>query len=679
MLKIGSFLARRYEIIRKIGSGGMADVYKARDRKLNRYVAIKVLRREYYDDETLVKRFTAEAESAAMLTHPNIVSVYDAGYYDGIYYIVMELAEGMTLKSYIRRYGRLSARETVDFATQIARGLEAAHNRQIVHRDIKPQNILVSDNGDLKITDFGIARVASGDTISPESMGSVHYLSPEQAKGGYTDRRSDIYSLGITIYEMATGRVPFDSDNSFAIPIMHLKEEIIPPRNYFPDIPASLEKIILKCTMKKPEQRYQNAADLIADLQRVFSSPDGNYIYLDTQVDDSPTIKRSREEMERLERELRRSRRIENRKRQMEEEPGEDEEDNDDTAGRVTDILRIVTIILGVAIAGLAIFAIGTSLNLFSAFGTETTTEGATEAISTEQTEEAGVKMPKVIGMTRDKAKEKLESLGLKAKFTYEKGYSAADSGIVVIKQDKPSGTMLEEGTTVGLTLGVKQTEKVEVPALINMSSDEAEQKLKDVGLKVKKAYASSDTVEKDYVIEQSPKGGMMVDKGFTVTITICTGAGNCRVPSLYGLSQKAAERELKNVGLELGDVGSDYSGDVGVGDVISQSITAGTTVEKGTRVSIVVSLGEQATYRYEGDVTVDEQPFGEGESGTVTMELKQGSNRKTIFSQSNISNDDFPLSVNFEGFRDGAGTVIVKVNGSNYSSYDVELRAIAD
>ena len=295
MIQIGTILGGRYEILEHIGSGGMADVYKARCHKLNRYVAIKVLRSEYNDDDALVHRFTKEAQSTAGLNHPNIVNIYDAGYELGIHYIVMELAEGMTLKRYIRRYGRLSARETVDFSIQIASGIQAAHEHHIIHRDIKPQNILVSDSGKIKVTDFGIAKAATGDTIASSTMGSVRYLSPEQARGGYSDERSDIYSLGITMYEMATGKVPFDGENTVAIALMHIKDEITPPRCYFPDIPLSLEKIILKCTMKHPEERYQNAEDLIEDLKKVFSCPDGNYVYMDPLVDDSPTRARTRE------------------------------------------------------------------------------------------------------------------------------------------------------------------------------------------------------------------------------------------------------------------------------------------------------------------------------------------------------------------------------------------------
>ena len=304
MVQTGMILGGRYEILEHIGSGGMADVYKAQCLKTNRFVAVKILRKEYCDDETLVRRFTMEARSTADLHHPNVVSILDEGNEQGIHYIVMELAEGMTLKRYIRRYGRLSVRETVDFSIQIASGIQAAHEHGIVHRDIKPQNIIVSDSGKIKVTDFGIAKAATGDTIASSTMGSVRYLSPEQARGGYSDARSDIYSLGITMYEMATGKVPFDGENTVAIAVMHLRDEIVPPRNYFPDIPVSLERIILKCTRKRPEERYQTAADLIADLKQVFTSPDGSYVYLTPQLDDSPTRARSEDEIAQIKRTL---------------------------------------------------------------------------------------------------------------------------------------------------------------------------------------------------------------------------------------------------------------------------------------------------------------------------------------------------------------------------------------
>lgn len=701
LLQKGTILAGRYEILEHIGSGGMADVYKARCHKLNRYVAIKVLRREYCDNESFVRKFTVEAQSTAGLIHPNIVNIYDAGNEEGIHYIVMELAEGMTLKRYIRRYGRLSARETVDFAIQIASGLQAAHEHHIIHRDIKPQNILVSDSGTIKVTDFGIARAATGDdTISSSAMGSVRYLSPEQARGGYADERSDIYSLGITIYEMATGKVPFDGENTVAIALMHLRDEITPPRCYFPDIPSSLEKIILKCTMKQPEQRYQSAAELILDLQKVFLSPDGNYVYVNPLVDDSPTIQRNTEDIEKIRKSLtgtERKRDVEEKKSQVEEE-GEEEEDYKDDASmnpKLEKLILVITIAFGVLVACIVFYLVGNSLHLFqtsSNKGTtqvavETTTEASKEATTESKPEETKyTKMPNLIGLTKNAAEDEMKALGLKADFAYEDGSSSADSDLIVKKQQYNKGDAVAIDSTVKITLGKKDSadatttaEKVEVPAMVNYTEKKAEKELTKAGLKVKKAYATSDTVKEGYVIKQSPKGGTIVNKGFAVTITISKGVGKTTVPSLIGVSQSVAERELNQVGLKLGTVSYDYSGEVGVGDVISQGIESGTSVDKGTKVSVVLSLGEQESYRYEGSVNIEEQPFDEGSSGSVKLVLKQDSWESTIYSKSSVSNDDFPLNITFEGDREGGGTVIMYVNGKQYNTYSVNLSAISD
>lgn len=701
LLQKGTILAGRYEILEHIGSGGMADVYKARCHKLNRYVAIKVLRREYCDNESFVRKFTVEAQSTAGLIHPNIVNIYDAGNEEGIHYIVMELAEGMTLKRYIRRYGRLSARETVDFAIQIASGLQAAHEHHIIHRDIKPQNILVSDSGTIKVTDFGIARAATGDdTISSSAMGSVRYLSPEQARGGYADERSDIYSLGITIYEMATGKVPFDGENTVAIALMHLRDEITPPRCYFPDIPSSLEKIILKCTMKQPEQRYQSAAELILDLQKVFLSPDGNYVYVDPLVDDSPTIQRNTEDIEKIRKSLtgtERKRDVEEKKSQVEEE-GDEEEDYKDDASmnpKLEKLILVITIVFGVLVACIVFYLVGNSLHLFwtsSNKGTtqtavETTTEAPKEATTESKPEETKyTKMPNLIGLTKNAAEDEMKALGLKADFAYEDGSSSADSDLIVKKQQYNKGDAVAIDSTVKITLGKKDSadttttaEKVEIPAMVNYTEKKAEKELTKAGLKVKKAYATSDTVKEGYVIKQSPKGGTIVNKGFAVTITISKGVGKTTVPSLIGVSQSVAERELNQVGLKLGTVSYDYSGEVGVGDVISQGIESGTSVDKGTKVSVVLSLGEQESYRYEGSVNIEEQPFDEGASGSVKLVLKQDSWESTIYSKSSVSNDDFPLNITFEGDREGGGTVIMYVNGKQYNTYSVNLSAISD
>ncbi|MBO4903295.1 MAG: Stk1 family PASTA domain-containing Ser/Thr kinase [Lachnospiraceae bacterium] len=280
MIQPGMILGDRYEIIDLIGAGGMADVYKAKDHKLNRFVAIKVLKSEYSSNKNFVSKFRVEAQSAAGLMHPNIVNVYDVGEEDGMYYFVMELVEGITLKNYIEKKICLSVKEAISIAIQVSMGIEAAHNNGIIHRDIKPQNIIISKEGKVKVADFGIARAASSDTITSHAMGSVHYTSPEQARGGYSDAKSDIYSIGITMFEMVTGRVPFDGETTVAIAIKHIQEELPSPRSFVPEIPVSVEQIIYKCTQKNPDRRYANVSELIADLKRSLIHPDENFVVI---------------------------------------------------------------------------------------------------------------------------------------------------------------------------------------------------------------------------------------------------------------------------------------------------------------------------------------------------------------------------------------------------------------
>lgn len=298
MLKPGMILCDRYEILDIVGAGGMSIVYKARCHRLNRNVAIKVLKPEFSNDTNFVTKFRIEAQASAGLSHPNIVNVYDVYDDDGIYFIVMELVEGITLKQYIQDNGRLPMDKAIDFSIQIAAGLEAAHDSHIIHRDIKPQNIIVSKNGNIKVTDFGIAKAASSNTLTSGAMGSVHYISPEQARGGFSDERSDIYSLGITMYEMVTGRVPFEGDNNVSVALMHIQSDMIPPRQYYPeDIYSSYEKIILKATQKKPERRYLTASAMIADLRRVQNNPNIDIVVAPTSITNSPTQEWTKEEV----------------------------------------------------------------------------------------------------------------------------------------------------------------------------------------------------------------------------------------------------------------------------------------------------------------------------------------------------------------------------------------------
>lgn len=278
MIKIGMMIGDRYEILEKIGTGGMSDVYKAKCHKLNRFVAVKVLKQEFSENANFVSKFRIEAQAAAGLMHPNIVNVYDVGEENGIYYIVMELVEGITLKKYIEKKARLSYKEAVSIAIQVSMGIEAAHNNHIIHRDIKPQNIIISRDGKVKVTDFGIAKAATSNTITSNVMGSVHYTSPEQARGGYSDEKSDIYSLGITMFEMLTGRVPFNGETTVAIAIKHIQEEMPSPKEFVPEIPGAVEGIVLKCCQKSADRRYLNMQELIGDLKQSLMNPEENFV-----------------------------------------------------------------------------------------------------------------------------------------------------------------------------------------------------------------------------------------------------------------------------------------------------------------------------------------------------------------------------------------------------------------
>ncbi len=330
MLKAGVYIADRYEIVGKVGAGGMADVYKAKDHTLGRFVGIKVLKQEFSEDMNFVTKFRTEAQSAAGLEHPNIVNIYDVGSENAMYYIVMEYVEGITLKTYIEKKGQLSFKEAVSIAIQVGRGIEAAHNKHIVHRDIKPQNIIISTEGKVKVTDFGIARATNNNTINSEVMGSVHYASPEQARNGFVDGKSDIYSLGIVMYEMVTGRVPFDGESAVAIAIQHLQEEMVNPSAYAPDLPVSLEKIILKCTQKSPDRRYATISDLLMDLKKALISPDEDFVVLVPIGHQEKTRVMKQEEVESIKQQTRDIYYEEAAQDEDQEPEDEDDEDEDD-------------------------------------------------------------------------------------------------------------------------------------------------------------------------------------------------------------------------------------------------------------------------------------------------------------------------------------------------------------
>lgn len=616
MLELGTMLSGRYEVLKRVGSGGMADVYMAKDHKLNRNVAVKVLKSEYVEDEKFLKKFETEAQAVARLSHPNIVNIYDVGIEDGINYIVMELAEGITLKEYIRKKGYLSSKETVEISTQIASAISHAHKNHIIHRDIKPQNILVSDTGIIKVTDFGIAKATSSNTVTSTAtaMGSVHYISPEQAKGRFCDEKSDIYSLGITMYEMVTGHVPFDHENGVTIALMHLQNEITPPSQIRDGIPDSLEKIILKCTMKKPEERYQTADDLIADLRLVFEDTSGGYVGVVPAIDDSPTIMIDQNEL---------TQRINTPKKDQkiqQEEPLKDEEqnayldeDDEEESGMNSKIEKLVIVLAAVVgaiiLISIIVFVVKSS-GVFKSGKSTTTTSIGTTAESND-TESKKYTVDNYIGMSLSAAREKIDG---KFKIKVEEEYSADYAKGLVIRQDPESDTELEEGKTLTLVVskGTRTEDKVSVPEVVGKMESSAKSELEAAGLKVSVKTKYSTDVAKGKVISQSPGSGNQVTKNSTVVITVSQGEKPetmVRVPNLRYFTESGARSELKNSNLVLGSVLTEYSDSVEKGLVIRQTVSSGSKVKEGTAVGIYVSLGpRQTATTADQDSTADEE-----------------------------------------------------------------------
>ena len=624
MLTVGTYLADRYEIVSKIGAGGMSDVYKAKDHVLGRFVAIKVLRTEFSEDRTFVAKFRTEAQSAAGLEHPNIVNIYDVGSEEGLYFIVMEYVEGITLKTYIEKKGQLSFKESVSIAIQVARGIEAAHNKQITHRDIKPQNIIISTEGKVKVTDFGIARAASSNTISSDVMGSVHYSSPEQARNGFVDGRSDIYSLGIVMYEMVTGRVPFDGDTTVAVAIQHLQEEITPPSTYAPNLPISLEKIILKCTQKNPDRRYQTIEDLLADLRKSLVKPNEDFVVIAPLVDNGKTKVISQDEIK----QIKEQRAVEAPTEPVQtetippydEEPEtEDEDDIEDDAEEsglnpkldkamtimgIVALAVIVIVIIYLIVGAMKLINPGKS-NESQTTQTETQTESQTDSQDTEKM----IVVENVCGQTKEEAQQTLEAQGL---YMFEAAQQKSDQPAgTILEQDPTGGSQVLEGSTVNVIVAGDQnvdytddnkdseTEKVVVPSVKGYLEKDAVNALNNAGLKVVKNYQYSDSVDAGKVISQTPAGGSSVDSGTTVTIVVSQGQKSVNVSSVLGDTKDKASNKLTGAGLKVA-VKEAYSDSVEAGKVISQSIASGKTVPAGTTVTITVSLGpEQVSYSF--------------------------------------------------------------------------------
>ena len=720
MLVPGSYVINRYEIIAKIGSGGMADVYKAKDHVLNRLVAIKVLKQEYSTDATFVKKFRVEAQSAAGLSHPNIVSVYDVGEDDGVYFIVMELVQGITLKNYIDMKGKLDIREALNISVQIASGLSAAHENRIIHRDIKPQNIIMSRDGKVKVTDFGIAKVADSTTVTTTAAGTVHYISPEQARGGYSDERSDIYSLGITMYEMVTGRVPFEGETNVAVALMHIQSEMVPPRKLEPSIPVSFEKIILKCTQKKPERRYASAKELIADLRKVLTHPDGEYVVIlgavpegrtivmkDNDIDSLKTASlhhslsdvteetlngMTEEDEEPVQKPVQKP---DFRKRPAKKSyPEEDDDfDNDeDDEEEVNPALNKVMMVLGIGgfiiLAVIIFFIIGHAAGFFG--GSHNKKESDTQSVSTESVSETApassnaevVIVPDLSNKTETEAKAALNKLRLGV--SVQKGSSDDVPEGQVYDQSPAAGVKTDVHTQVTIYISTgKETFKLD--DVTGMDYDQAQSQLENDGLKVSLEFEDSDSVDKNEVIRTSPEAGSQVAEGDTVTIVASKGKETkyVTVPYVIGYDLDTAISMIKDAGLTYDGKSSDYSDSVSEGEVMNQSIGSGQSVEEGTSITLTVSLGSKVS-SYTASISI-ENPFGaeivdgNGNSdtyseGQVTVVVyKPDGSSETVYDQY-ATEESLPGSVTTTSSSAGSGSVYAYINGIQYASYEVDF-----
>ena len=615
MLTTGMFVGGRYEIIEKIGTGGMADVYKGKDRKLNRYVAIKVLKNEFRGDTTFVAKFKAEAQAAAGLAHPNIVNVYDVGDEDGVYYIVMELVDGITLKEYIERKGRLSSKEAISIAIQVSMGLEAAHNNHIIHRDIKPQNIIISTDGKVKVTDFGIAKAASSQTISSSAMGSVHYTSPEQARGGYSDEKSDIYSLGVTMYEMVTGRVPFDGDTPVVIAVKHLQEEMISPKYFAPELPFSLEQIIIKMTQKSPDRRYNNMSEVIQDLKQALVSPEGDFVKASPIDQTAKTVMFTRDDVKQIKRETGRIHvepeqlyedeeyddgeyeddEYEYEDDDYEDSDGDDEDDDKEVNPKLEKIMTIGGIVAAVIIALIVLFLVGKMVGIFSFGSNKDKDKENKEPQTTAAAETDQVEMPKLVGMQEEKAQAKLKEMELGYKTTYKDSNDYEEGE--VMEQSVKSGDMVKKHTTILLTVcsGESYVQLIDVSGL---SEEKAKQKLEDEGFKVTIEESYSDDVEKGNVISTDPKAGSDVKPNQSIRMTVSKGKEIKEVvmPNLTNMTKDQVNDAIMNNKLTWGEITEQYNSSVEEGRVINQSPGQGTTVVERTKVNITLSKGPEPT-----------------------------------------------------------------------------------
>ena len=666
MLNIGDILDNRYEIQAKVGQGGMSHVYRARDLKMGRDVAIKVLKEEFSGNAEFVEKFNNEARSAARLTHSNIVAAYDTVDTDDMHYIVMELVEGITLKNYIARKTKLSNKETIGIAIQAAEGIAEAHRKGIIHRDIKPQNIIISKDGKVKVADFGIAKAASGDSMNQDVIGSAHYIAPEQAKTGEADARSDLYSLGITMYEMITGRLPYDGENTVDIVMAHLQNVMVPPAVYNHEIYPALSDIITRATRKDPAERYQSAEELIEDLKHAAMEPEGRFVKLyDTigsgelgsetgqpkpAADTASTGQGSAEDEVSV-------------TPFADGEPGEGGEQgfsllnilNNRFALAVLTLAVVAVIALAGVIAGKTIVGRQQAAANVTAAAEESTEEAESES-QTESEEEIDYTlsiqgeqlMPDLSGLTVDEARAKLAGLQVSMDSS-NTAYSDEYEEGTVITQSPVAGEVLVQDANVFVTVSLGPESNHVLSTLKNLTIDDATASLNRVGIGVsaEPRLEFSEDVAEYYVIgyEEMPTGEAAGStEGVTeeddigrfsryVRLIVSRGKSGDYIvmPQLVGMTQRSAEELIENSGLLVGGRTAVNTADYAPGTVLSQSAAADDFIRKGTPVNLQISV-DPGSQIAEGTVLppaaqdANAQAGGSGDPAVLSDEYYYGS-----------------------------------------------------
>ena len=658
---IGKLLDNRYEILEIIGTGGMARVYKARCHRLNRLVAIKILREDLAQDAEFRRRFHDESQAVAMLSHPNIVAVYDVSRSSELEYIVMELIDGITLKQYMQKKGnKLNWREALHFITQIVKALGHAHSRGIIHRDIKPHNVMVLRDGSVKVADFGIARVASGghSTLTQEALGSVHYISPEQARGSHIDARSDLYSAGVVLYEMITGRLPFEGDTPVSVAIQHINSIPLSPREIDPTIPEALEAITMKAMAPNPDNRYSSADEMLADLEEFRKNPNINFDYNvsdfmpEEEPDDDKTRIRttgsttSRESRPRTHRQSQHS--SGRRSRRYEEDEEEEERHSNSSPWMIVGI-----------VAAIVVFLVGVVFFM-------------TRVLSSTFTPATLYEVPKVVGENYESAAQDTELLG---RFTLVVGETVADEEVeagTILRQSPEAGSQVGEDVTeitVTISGGPDLIEMVDVT---NMEYREAYLKLSGMGLKVASpTYEPSDDVAKDHVISYNPPEGAKLSPGDEVQLVVSSGPEEKTVvvPNLETLTEEKAQSDIRLSNLTVGETERVYDDTVPEGYVVGQYPAAGTEVPEGTTVNLQVSKGpdpDKQPQEVEKTITVD---LPDSESPVNVQAMVDG---PVIFSETKDPTMDLSVDIPVKGKAGETKTVTIYFDGVQADTREV-------